>query len=196
MVIAVCDKEQQVRDELAKLIPTFTEGSYRVKEFADVATLISYDGTVDIVLMDIGAKATRGMEIASKLREKSKAIVIFATANKTNEQEAFVVKTTDGFQKINRKEIFYAENDARKIILHTLQGEYAYYGKMKDLEEKLGDTFFRCHRGYLVALDKVKAYDRREIELINGEKLLLSKQKYMEFVQRHTGYIKRDIHTL
>lgn len=192
MVIAVCDKEQQVRQELAEWIPTFTEEAYRLKEFLDVEELLSYKGKLDMVIMDIGTKAVNGMEIAAKLREKSQAIPIFTTTKSGKADRSFTIKTLDGFQTIKIKDILYAENEARKIILHTKNGKLAYYEKMNHLEEQLGNGFFRCHRGYLVALNKVKGYDRREIELINGEKILLSRQKYADFIQAYVDYMESE----
>lgn len=193
MVIAICDKEQQVRLELAKWIPTFTKEAYKIKEFADVEELFSYDGKLDMVIMDIGEKASNGMEIATRLREKSQAIPIFAAAKSGKEERAFTIKTLDGFQTIKIKDILYAENAARKIVLHTADSEFEYYEKMNCLQEQLGSGFFHCHRGYLVALSKVKGYDSREIELINGEKILLSRQKYPEFMQAYTDYMEKEV---
>lgn len=63
---------------------------------------------------------------------------------------------------------------------------------MEHLEKQLGNGFFRCHRGYLVSLDKVKQYDSREIELINGDIILLSRQKYSDFVQAYMKYMVEE----
>ncbi|MBP3460729.1 MAG: response regulator transcription factor [Lachnospiraceae bacterium] len=104
----------------------------------------------------------------------------------------FTVKTLEGFRTVKIKDIYYAENIARKIVLHTGQGDIAYYEKMDHLEQQLGNGFFRCHRGYLVSLDKIKQYDRREIELVNGDKILLSRQKYSDFVQAYMKYMVEE----
>lgn len=41
---------------------------------------------------------------------------------------------------------------------------------MGELEKLLGSTFFRCHRGYLVNLGKIRSYDRESIKLTNGSR--------------------------
>lgn len=108
---------------------------------------------------------------------------------KSTGNESFVVKTLEGFRTISPPDILFAENAGRKIILHTKKEIISYYDKMENLEKRLGADFFRCHRGYLVSLSKIKRYDSREIELVNGEKILVSKQKYPLFVQSYMNYM-------
>lgn len=104
----------------------------------------------------------------------------------------FTVKTLEGFRTVKSNDIYYAENIARKIVLHTKEGDISYYEKMEHLEKQLGNGFFRCHRGYLVSLDKVKQYDSRQIELVNGDIILLSRQKYSDFVQAYMKYMVEE----
>lgn len=95
-----------------------------------------------------------------------------------------LVKTAGGHRRVLVEDILYAENSGRKVILHTRTEEIAYYERMNHLEEVLGEAFFRCHRGYLVALSAVSGYDYTSITLVSGDKVYLSKQKYAEFVRR------------
>lgn len=87
--------------------------------------------------------------------------------------------------------IYYGENDGRKITLHTKNGMYSYYEKMEELERKLGDDFFRSHRGYLVHLQEVAAYDRTSITLKCGDTVFLAKQKYNDFVAAYMNYLTK-----
>lgn len=89
------------------------------------------------------------------------------------------------------EDIVYAENDARKIILHTQKEVFSYYEKMENLEKSLGSNFFRCHRGYLVHLQEVAGYDHTSITLRNGETIYLAKQKYNAFVTAYMKYLAR-----
>ena len=43
--------------------------------------------------------------------------------------------------------------------------------------------FFRCHKSYLVNLKYVDRYNRQEVILENGEKIVIAKRRYDEFVQ-------------
>lgn len=113
-------------------------------------------------------------------------------ARNCKKNAGFTVKTLEGFRTVKIRDIYYAENIARKVVLHTAQGNIAYYEKMDHLEQQLGNGFFRCHRGYLVSLNKIKQYDSREIELVNGDKILLSRQKYSDFVQAYMKYMMEE----
>ena len=42
--------------------------------------------------------------------------------------------------------------------------------------------FFRSHRGFLVNLREVYKYDATTIQMKNGDKVYLAKQKYNDFV--------------
>lgn len=88
---------------------------------------------------------------------------------------------------VNLEDLVYAEVFDRKVILHTLDADIEYYGKMKELEKKAGDCFFRPHRAYLVNFAYIKKYDATSIELEKG-RALMAKQNYREFVRRYLKY--------
>ena len=91
---------------------------------------------------------------------------------------------------VNPQEIIYAEVFDRKIILHTLQDEIEYYGKMKELEKKVGEDFYRPHRAYLVNMNYIRKYDATAIYLSKGQ-ALMAKQNYQDFVKCYLRYIRR-----
>lgn len=89
--------------------------------------------------------------------------------------------------------IYYIESSNHKVVLHLRDGEFACYAKIRDLESELQDQFFRIHKGYLVNLSYVSAYSKIEVTLINGEKLLLSKYKYQDFVKAYLRFLKKGV---
>ena len=105
--------------------------------------------------------------------------------------EPLVIKTRGIYRNIPREHILYAETEARKVVLHLGDEQVSYYAKMSELEQTLGDQFFRCHRGYLVNLDAVKGYDTGSIQLKNGETILMAKQKYSIFVDAYMEFLRR-----
>ena len=66
---------------------------------------------------------------------------------------------------VHWEDIVYAEIFDRKILLHTMDEDIEYYGKMKELETKAGDSFYRSHRAYLVNFDYIRKYDATTIYL-------------------------------
>ena len=68
------------------------------------------------------------------------------------EPEASYVMINNGgvHTKVMIEDIVYAEVFNRKVVIHKLDDEIEYYGKMSDLEAVAGDSFFRPHRAYLL----------------------------------------------
>ncbi len=111
---------------------------------------------------------------------------------KKEERELFI-KADGSYLKIPVPDIIYAENQGRKIVLHTKnmpEESYTFYEKMEELEKRLGDRFFRSHRGYLVNLKEVYKYDNTTIQLKSGDNIFLAKQKYNDFVTAYMNYLR------
>lgn len=91
---------------------------------------------------------------------------------------------------VNFADVVYAEVFNRKVVIHTMNDDIAYYGKIKELEEKAGDNFYRTHRAYLVNFDYIRKYDARMVYLEKGQ-VFIAKQNYREFVKRYLEYIRQ-----
>lgn len=89
--------------------------------------------------------------------------------------------------KVSIEDIIYAEVFNRKVIIHKLNEDIEYYGKMKELEKAAGEDFFRPHRAYLVNFKYVEKYNSSTIYLEKGT-ALMSKEKFPEFVKRYLKY--------
>ena len=89
--------------------------------------------------------------------------------------------------------ITYIESSNHKVVLHLRNGKFACYAKIRDLELELQDRFFRIHKGYLVNLSYVDGYGKTEVTLTDGEKLLLSKYKYQDFVKAYLRFLKEGV---
>ena len=110
-------------------------------------------------------------------------------AKERSTEPVLLIKTNGKFLKIPKEDIYYVENDGRKVILHTASGTYSYYEKMETLQRELGDGFFRSHRGYLVNLKEVAGYDRTSITLKCKDTVFLAKLKYNDFVAAYMEYL-------
>lgn len=93
--------------------------------------------------------------------------------------------------KVLLSDIIYAEVFNRKVMLHTVNGDIEYYGKLTDLSEQAGEDFYRTHRAYLVNLKYVEKYNSTTVWLEQGT-ALLSKNNFNGFVQKYMQYINRQ----
>lgn len=103
-----------------------------------------------------------------------------------------IVKSSGIQQKILLKDIYYIESENKKAIIHTGNGIIEIYGKLEALQHRLGNTFFRCHRCYLVNMEKISAYSADTIQVINGDSLFLSRRKYSDFIKIYMQYAKNN----
>lgn len=113
-------------------------------------------------------------------------------AVRDREKEGASLVITKGGEHITIRieDIVYAEVFNRKVILHTMESDIEYYGKMKDLEERAGEDFYRPHRAYLVNFNFINKYNATTIYMKRGQ-ALMAKQNYHDFVKSYLRYNQR-----
>ena len=112
------------------------------------------------------------------------------SAGQKKEKQSLLITTGGEHISVNVEDIVYAEVFDRKVMIHTMDSDIEYYGKMKELEEKAGDEFFRTHRSFLVNFGFVRKYDAATVYLKKGQ-ALMAKQNYGEFVKQYLRYNQR-----
>ena len=113
--------------------------------------------------------------------------------HKKKERETSSLVITRGGEHVTVRieDIVYAEVFDRKVIIHTMDSDIEYYGKMKELEQKVGDGFYRPHRAYLVNLNFIRKYDAATIYLKRGQ-ALMAKQNYHDFVKSYLRFNQKE----
>ena len=101
-----------------------------------------------------------------------------------------LIKSRGIQQRVYLKDIYYIESANKKVIIHTAKGTPECYGKMEELEQMAGAGFYRCHRCYLVNMEKIASYSANTIRITNGETLILAQKKYSDFVKHYMKYAK------
>ena len=110
--------------------------------------------------------------------------------NQEPEEKYLMINNGGVHIKVTIDDIVYAEVFNRKVVIHKLNETIEYYGKMSDLENVAGESFFRPHRAYLINFKYVEKYDATTIYLEKGT-ALMAKQKYPEFVKKYMKYNQR-----
>ena len=99
-------------------------------------------------------------------------------------QEFIIVSRERQKKKLFLDDIYYFEIKGRVIDVHGTEGIFTYYEQIGELENKLWNKgFFRCHKSYLINLKYVDGYNRQEVFLENGKKIVIAKRRYDKFVQ-------------
>jgi DNA-binding LytR/AlgR family response regulator len=72
------------------------------------------------------------------------------------EDEFIFIRDSNVVKRLKLDDILYAEAMGDYVKLHTLQRFFAVHSTLKGVEERLpASRFFRVHRSYVVALDKI-----------------------------------------
>lgn len=130
-------------------------------------------------------------EVLEKAVAERQRIREAALLREEHAEASLTIKNKARTEKVYLSEIVYLEVFNRKVTLHKMQGEIEFYGRLKELEQRLSADFVRCHRSYVVNLRYVRGYDGAEITLENGDSVLMAKTKYAEFVRRYMDYIRK-----
>ena len=85
------------------------------------------------------------------------------------------------------------QNDEKRvtIMIHTYEGEEVCRDKISDLEQRMGDTFVRCHQSFLVNMKYIRRIENESFKLENGEEISISKRRYVETKNRYFAYLNR-----
>jgi len=110
--------------------------------------------------------------------------------NNLTTPRAILVKRGGLSTKVLLADIIYAEVFNRKVLLHTVNGDIEYYGKLTELSEQTGADFYRTHRAYLVNLKYVEKYSAETIWL-ETDTVPVSKKQFAGFVRQYMQYISR-----
>jgi two-component system response regulator LytT len=229
--IAICDDEKHMSDHIRSMVLNFFRKKNReisLRMFSGGEELLSYNGQIDILFLDIQMKDMDGMETARKLRaDKFRGFLVFITVLKEMVFQSFEVQAYDylvkpvddkQFEKtmerlyasmqnasedsllvqkgyegriIREDEIVFCEIIDRKIYLNLASGEVVdYYERIENLETKLNNRFYRCHRSYLINLKHLKGYKNGTACMDNGKEIPVSRLRSREFSGVVLQYMK------
>ena len=123
---------------------------------------------------------------------KLEAVLLQLCSSLKNEyKHAIAVRQGTSVIRVPFEQILYLEVINRKIYLHKKEESFPFYGKLDELEPALPDTFFRCHRSYIVNFDHVQHYKKEEIWLDNEDTVPLSRRRYQAFGLAFMYYLKK-----
>ena len=109
---------------------------------------------------------------------------------KIQEKKQLLIQTRNRNYNLDQSAMLYLESRGKKVEIHTIGETIAVYASISKLEEQLGNSFYRCHRGYLVNLAHIAEYRTDRIRLSSGEEVYLAKEKYQSFVKTYMRYLK------
>ncbi len=162
-------KQLRLTDELANIIYVTSYENYAIETFAvrpyQFVVKPFEDGVIEKHFMDVYERVL------------------------ADSDERFEFKFKNTFYKISIKDIKYFESRKRNVIINMNDGRvFEYYDVLDDVEKRLNNTkhdFLRIHKSILVNSRYIFKKRYNEIELSNGEKLLISQGKRKEINEKY-----------
>ncbi|MHC0440185.1 LytR/AlgR family response regulator transcription factor [Flavobacterium sp. 3-210] len=124
---------------------------------------------IDYILKPISfERFTKAINKYSKIRELNE-IVLYS--KKTETENPFIfVKCERKMIKLFLEEIDYFESQGNYLLIYTATDCYKTYQSITEMEDKLPEgLFFRIHRSFLVALNKITSYNTNNINIKNKQ---------------------------
>lgn len=110
-------------------------------------------------------------------KEKLFSVLDRARERMKKSEKALFLQGSDETVRIPYYEIRYVEVQHNYVTIHAAE-EYTVKKTLSELEEELGDGFFRTGRSFLVNLKCVKRITKKEVSLKDGMVIPLSRGMY------------------
>ncbi|MCB2354694.1 LytR/AlgR family response regulator transcription factor [Clostridium estertheticum] len=98
--------------------------------------------------------------------------------NNIQKEDTITINLGNRINKFFLYDILFFETTciAHKLRLHTLNGEFEFYGKLRDLETNLNSHFYKPHKSFLVNIANISSIDKHNhiIHFINDETCFVS----------------------
>lgn len=105
--------------------------------------------------------------------------------------QSIVIQKGTSCAVILLSQIVYCEVQGRKIYIHQENGTVTdYYDKLEQFERRLDGRFFKCHRSYLVNLDKVCGCQAGQAVLSDGSEVPVSRLREHQLTEALLRHMK------
>lgn len=130
-------------------------------------------------------------EIIVRCRELDESLLRMIHGLKTGRGK-FTVTDNDKIRQIDAADIYYFEAVDNKVFLYLERDVFETRYKLYEIEQEYANTdFFRASKSVIINLSKVKQFapdfgGRFEAQMMNGEKLIISRQ-YVPTLKKRLG---------
>lgn len=126
-------------------------------------------------------------------KKKLEVILMRVINDLTAEKKhCYTIKCGTLVRRIPFSEITFVEVFGRKISLHTNQDVFTFNGRLDELEQIFPNSFFRCHKSYLINLEMVVKYDKETAIFQNGGMVPIARRKFTEFGTAFLAFLQEE----
>ena len=166
------------------------EAAKKIREMNINSEIIFITGNVEFVIDGYKVNAYRYILKPVEIEELRESIISCFTELGKKKGRFIALSKKGEMEKLKIDDIDYIEVIKRNIIVHKNGEEVEYTGtSIEKLEEKLEDfKFFRCHKSYLVNLEKVDLIKTGEV-VVNGKNVPVSKYRAKDLKREFTAIL-------
>lgn len=107
-------------------------------------------------------------------------------------KDFFMARTICGFCKIYVSEVEYLEAQNKQVLIYLIDGKVL---EVKELFSKCEEVFsidkgfFKCHRSYIVNMNRVEQFTKVQVFISNGAVVPISRNRYAAFKEVYFDYM-------
>lgn len=137
-----------------------------------------------------GYKVSASRYLAKPVEQESLKEALLHCLSLNRREKGLLIPGSNGNERIFPHEILYIETQLRKSHVVLTEGELITGLRISQLETALaGQNFIRCHQGFLVNLSYIRTLKANELELLNGQKIPVSKHRIQEVRKAFFSYL-------
>ena len=107
-------------------------------------------------------------------------------------EERITIENRGSIYAVNKKDIFYLEQEGRKVKVHLLEKVYSFYGKLSESAKVLDGNFFMCHSGCVINMEQVLSIKGQIVHFPGNKCVLLGRENSLRVRQHFKEYVARS----
>ena len=166
---------------------SYAKEIYKINKEINIIYMTGYHDKYDqeIFLNDANLVGYMTKPIDSKILNR----YIDKIYEKNNNYKTLAITTKGKEHIINIDNIVYLESDNHRTLIH-LEDEVLYiYEKLGSVEKRLPDSFIRCHKSFLVNMEKIRYIENESVNISESLSIPVSRSRKDEVTSAYFNYI-------
>lgn len=105
------------------------------------------------------------------------------------EKKHIFIETGNAIIRVDLSQIIYIEKVGRKALVVTENGVITWYRTMDQLKTVTDERFMKCHRSYLINMDKIVKMESQNIWLEGGFHIIFGRESFRKAMHIFREYI-------
>jgi len=155
------------------------EAAKRIRTLGEEVDIIFISTTAEYALDGYQVQALRYLQKPVDIEKLKEALIL--SYQKHDGKEGLKIMVGSKEMSVKYDEIQYIESCGRDVEVVLEDKRLLTHEKISDMEKIMpAEDFFRCHRSYIVNLDKIEDMERYVIYMKNGDQVSVSQQLYTD----------------